>query len=196
MISKALTLAAIAVLGSNVAQAQTTATFSTSNRTFNVDGWTFVYSGNPLLPNTVFTPNVPQRVNIGEMTAWSNGSTTGTTSTLLLPMNISLSTGESINFSLFANTNASAIPYGGLASFDYNLNVSGDPGFVVLTNQNFLGESGLSGTSGTHQSTPLTAPLSITFTLRENRIPEPGAISLLGMGGLAMGGTLLRRKTK
>ena len=199
MISKAFTLAAIAAifLASDAAQAQTTATFSTTSQQFTSGLSTFNYNSNSSLKNTVVKENVLQSLDMGFMTGFSMSNVSGTGS-LVLPITMKVSTGETIDFSITVPVRNSVIPYGGPSSYDYSLSVGSVATSVPINNDYTADFNFNGGYSGTYTSTT-PAFLTATATIRRNSppgIPEPGVISLLALGGLALAGTLLQRKSR
>ena len=182
-----------------IARAQTTATFRTTGQQLTSGVWSLVYSSNNQLSRAIVTEGVSKQLSLGLLTGYAPGIGQGTMTTLAIPMSMTVSTGQVVDFSLLAPIRASAIPYGGPASFDYSLSVGGVSSSIAV-NADYTADIILNGAgSGTYTSTPLSVPLTATATIRRNSpsgIPEPGAISLLALGGLAMGGTLLRRKSR
>ena len=195
----ASTAIAAVFLGGNVARAQITATFSTTSQQITSGVWSFLYASNNQLSRTIVTEGISKRLDMGMLTGYAPGIGQGTTTNLTIPVSMQVNTGQMIDFSILAPIRASAIPYGGPASFDYSLSVN-SYGTSVAINDEYMADFNFDGGySGTYQSTPLYVPLTATATIRRNSpngVPEPGAIYLISLGGLALAGILQSKRPR
>lgn len=220
MISKALTLAAIATtfLASNAAQAQTTATYSTSPQNFTSSLWDFSWSGGTV-SNLPVIDNQGSLFSLGTLTATAltqDISNTGLIPTVF-PLTLQLSDGRTFSADLLASIQAGINnrPNGTTTATEFNLSTGGGRTIIPIDQEGYFDIKVNSTGSQTvyvpgeivpgelfPQSvySPIVSNgLSVTSTFHQGsvpRIPEPGTISLLALGGLAMGGRLLRRKSR